>query len=74
MRYIVTIRCEREDCRCLDRSGVITYDGCDKHEFERAKADVPDGYSVECKVWSGSHRTEGLTFRDYIPGRAFHGK
>ncbi len=44
MRKVIVHFCKKEDCQCLDRNGVIAYDGFDLAEAEHWLANVPSGY------------------------------
>ncbi len=46
-RYIVIHRCAEDGCRCVDRLGVIAYDGYDKDEALAMMDSLPSGYVAE---------------------------
>ncbi len=46
MRYTTIATCTDPDCRCLDRAGVILYDGPDIEAAETAQLQAPTGYEV----------------------------
>lgn len=47
MRYRVVYYCVAPNCRCLDRAGVIVYNGTDEAAARRVADDVWAGYAAE---------------------------
>jgi len=46
MRYMTVAYCIDDDCMCLDRDGVILYNGPDLQAAEEAVSQAPTGYEV----------------------------
>lgn len=47
MRYQTVATCVKFGCNCVDRAGVILYDGYEQEEAENAKRLAPQSYEVE---------------------------
>jgi hypothetical protein len=46
MRRVIIYYCVKQNCNCLDRNGVIAYDGFDKSKAKKALNNPPSGYEA----------------------------
>ena len=50
MRYRTIAYCDAPGCRCLDRSGLVLYDGADRDAALDRQEAAPRGYRVELET------------------------
>lgn len=50
MRFIVIHYCVKDKCNCLDRNGIVAYDGFDESDADFWMANAPSNYQAKLET------------------------